>query len=133
MRLPLEVRHENEIYDADDLRVTKIYHSEFLWADDVRHAKEFVEAVNAQEWQPINSAPKDGTEILGWQKNFGVLLIRWITANDTFSEAELEDRDYSSEDAAISGWFCADFVAGMRLDGDAAPTLWQPLPAPPTT
>jgi len=62
---------------------------------------------NDNQWQPIETAPKDGTFILLYDKNVGVHQGRWI--GSPFS----------------MGWRqCSNF--GMY---DA--THWMPLPPPP--
>ena len=83
-------------------------------------------------WQPIETAPKDGTEILAWRVDYGVLVVRWTSAAAfmTTSEIEAECRD-GADWVDIEDWFCADFIAGCRLEGSEAPTHWMPLPPPP--
>ena len=81
------------------------------------------------KWQPIETAPKDGTEILGWRKDYGVLIIRWTAPIEFCTEHECEVM--GEESAEAEDWFCADFVAGCRLEGSEVPTHWQPLPEPP--
>src|SRR3546814_19090755 len=79
------------------------------------------------EWQPIETAPKDGTEILGWRDDCGTLVVRWDTPINFLTERELEG--LAEESANSEGWFYADFVAGGRLDGEReVPTHWTPLP-----
>lgn len=56
------------------------------------------------EWQPIETAPKDGTEVL------------------TFRKAGLQAVAF---DTGELGWLCSD---GMYL---LDVTHWMPLPAPP--
>jgi len=53
-------------------------------------------------WQPIETAPKDGTEILGYAGGF--LLLSW------------RDDEWHEETFEESGW---------------NPTHWMPMPAPP--
>jgi len=79
-------------------------------------------------WQPIETAPKDGTEILGWRRDCGILLVRWDAPENFVTDTECEK---IGESAEIYDWFCAGFVAAERLDGSEAPTLWQPLPDEP--
>lgn len=55
------------------------------------------------EWQPIETAPKDGTRILGWRRGQIYPLIVWW-------------------DTAAQWW-------GLHMP----PTRWQPLPAPPNS
>ena len=62
-------------------------------------------------WQPIESAPKDGTRILlGWKLQEAVIVARWV-APDTRG----------------------DLVWELDEDGSyvKAPTHWMPLPEPP--
>ena len=64
------------------------------------------------EWMPIESAPRDGQKILGWNKWDGVLVF--------------ERYRYGSNDR-FEGWRavydCEDFAG--------PPTHWMPLPEPP--
>ena len=78
----------------------------------------------------IESAPKNGTEILIWREDSGWLLARWIAPCDFLHERELEH--FSVKESEEPDWFIADFVSGSRLDG-GAPTHWMPLPDAPTT
>lgn len=74
----------------------------------------------------IESAPKDGTEILVYREDAGWILARWIAPCDFLNERELEKiKDEEEQD-----WFYADFIAGGRLN-DGAPTHWMPLPDSP--
>jgi hypothetical protein len=80
-------------------------------------------------WKHINTAPRDGTEILGWREDCGALLIRWIAPSGFLSESEMWSLDESSRYA--EGWFCAEFAQATRMEGDFVPTHWQPLPEGP--
>jgi hypothetical protein len=81
------------------------------------------------KWNPIETAPKDGSEILGYRKDCGILLIRYTAPIDFMTDTEMENLDDFS--AESYDWFCADFIGGERLDGDTCPTHWMPLPEPP--
>jgi hypothetical protein len=61
-------------------------------------------AVSPSAWLPIESAPKDGTEVLVWAAGCGFSVMRWLSM----------------------GWDDGDFHSGHRW-----PTHWMPLPAPP--
>lgn len=65
-------------------------------------------ATRAPQWQPIETAPKDGTEILAWDGQ-GQATVSWKNGRWSLVYAgwRAEDGDF---DAAIN---------------------WQPLPAPP--
>lgn len=64
-------------------------------------------------WQPIETAPKDGTYVLAWQKESETpyvaqfIMNKWITDSDNFNDP---NRYFTS--------FCK-------------PTYWMPLPEPP--
>jgi hypothetical protein len=67
------------------------------------------------EWQPIETALKDGTEILVWDENFGIRRVQWT---EFFSGGGFWDTGYASE------------VDGDPIDANEA-THWMPLPDPP--
>jgi len=81
------------------------------------------------KWQPIETAPKDGTEILAYREDCGVLLIRYGCLVDF--ETEQDQKKYSEDDLFQRDWFMADFIMGWRLECDLVPTHWMPLPEPP--
>lgn len=70
------------------------------------------------EWQPIDTAPKDGSLILTWGPHH-VGVARWL---DYAREPYLPDPSYR-----WAGWI-------DNYDGEdiPEPTHWLPLPAPPT-
>jgi len=82
-------------------------------------------------WLGMESAPKDGREILVWREDAGCLLARWTAPMDFLTDNELDKLD--AESAEQYDWFYADFVQGGRLEGEEAPTHWMPLPAGPNT
>lgn len=59
------------------------------------------------EWQPIETAPKDGTDILGWDGG-DITVCR-------FSRGSWE--------LSVTGWYAED--------SDFDPTHWMNLPEPP--
>jgi len=81
------------------------------------------------DWLPIETAPKDGTEILLYRGDGGVLLGRWIAPDAFLTESELSALVLGGVDTDEEDWFGADFVSGYRFD--EPPTHWMPLPAPP--
>ena len=61
------------------------------------------------EWQPIETAPRDGKHILA----------------------------YTHDDQIKEVWWQKDFLDGLEYwqddwDGEPMPTHWMPLPEPPT-
>lgn len=93
-------------------------------------AKERTIAELAQTWRPIETAPKDGTEIIGFRHDCGCVLIRWISPINFLTEREIEK--LNEDDAETPDWFYADFVEGGRMSNDGLPTHWQPLPPAPS-
>ncbi len=66
------------------------------------------------EWQPIETAPKDGKPVLGWAKSFTYpCVFQWQTEDDNAD--------------CVEGWY----VYGVE-HATAEPTRWMPLPKPPT-
>ncbi len=80
-------------------------------------------------WQDISTAPKDGTEILGYRSDCDVILIRYTSMDAFLTESEMDG--YDEETIFKEDWFFADFVKGGRLQDDEVPTHWMPLPSPP--
>jgi len=81
------------------------------------------------EWQPIETAPKDGTRIL-------------ISNGDYVCEAKMESREYESEEyvrterdgSVISRRSKrTDYWWRPTLDWAYDATHWMPLPEPPKT
>lgn len=69
------------------------------------------------EWQPIESAPRDGTRILAGRKGW-VSVVAW---NPDFHA--------HSKSKAVGVWMDDDGDFGP--DAHDWPTHWMPLPAPP--
>jgi Protein of unknown function (DUF551) len=82
------------------------------------------------EWQPILSAPRDGTPILlwaeAWDMTWGIQIGHsngsgWLTLEGSVPDND-EDFDPEAEVA---------HDAEIDEDANAGPTHWMPLPAPP--
>ncbi len=69
------------------------------------------------EWQPIETAPKDGTRILLY---FPVL------------PKHYDQQSKISVGLSVNrGWWVTALGAGGLYDGETRPTHWTPLPEPP--
>ncbi|MDN7893824.1 hypothetical protein QZM93_35055 [Burkholderia cepacia] len=81
-------------------------------------------------WQTIETAPKE-TELLGWRKDCGVLLIMHTSFDRWASEAECDEID--EETLFQKDWFGTALPGIMdRLEGGEAPTHWMAIPAAPS-
>jgi hypothetical protein len=67
------------------------------------------------DWQPIETAPKDGSNILGWSKEFGLQILHYGLT---------EWEDGSTEEAWL---FFSDFQTWP-----SNPTHWVAIPKQPT-
>lgn len=72
------------------------------------------------EWQPIETAPKDGTAIIYRGKYTTAGACRWWT------EQDLADAECGSPEDYCAAWYDAD-----DEDSEVVPTHWMPLPEPP--
>ncbi len=74
------------------------------------------------DWQPIETAPRDGTEILLHQAGWGRVMLGWRGSSMWHFYDEPHWSEALQEDIAdINGW----------PDDKQGPTHWMPLPEPP--
>lgn len=78
------------------------------------------------KWQPIETARKDRTEMLGYRPDQGVFIFRYASMEEVVPTDEHGDplEDYEDHE----GWW-HDLWGWM--DGWDAPTHWMLLPLPP--
>lgn len=81
-------------------------------------------------WMPIESAPKDGTEVLAWREDCGQFIARYTSA-DAFPMTQAELDAYDEGTLFAKDWF-TQWPQALRLEGSEIPTKWQPLPADPS-
>jgi hypothetical protein len=79
----------------------------------------------AMNWQPIATAPRDGTDIIVMYHHNETQIVHaafWL---------DLQDMD--SEETEQVGWWSYDKseAARVMLTGFLTPTHWMPLPEPP--
>jgi hypothetical protein len=68
--------------------------------------------MDERQWQPIETAPKDGTRVLVFEATYGMAVAAW----DSYWQWVERGADYATE------------VWG---NGTIEPTHWMPLPQPP--
>lgn len=85
------------------------------------------EGWQVSEWQPIETAPKDGTVIDLWHEEFDRQAdMYWGKPEHCCGEyGQYCDSDWHSEP---EGWVCSAVNQAIFADGY---THWMPLPAPP--
>lgn len=82
----------------------------------------------SDEWQPIKTAPKDGTAIF-----LGVdIATVWIARNGYWSEGDMWDiQGYESQEEVRGWWAPCNSVGQEKLEDIYEPTHWMPMPKPP--
>ena len=98
---------ERLVAEADDLHSHGFVENRDL-VNLLREAAAAIALMRGQSWQPIETAPKDGSCILAWWPH-------WRSR------------------AVIAYWSTQDCWASIdALTWDIPPTHWMPLPNPPT-
>lgn len=80
-------------------------------------------------WQPIDTAPMDGTRILG-ATSYGVEMVKWVEEKSTVVGTYLDGWWGCEQDSGCKAERHCPYN-GVRL-ATQQPTHWKPLPAPPT-
>lgn len=78
--------------------------------DMIAAAQRIRELVGENEWQPIETAPKDGGEVLAYGPHLGMLVVEYGINGGGWPWQTLDGPSYSAD----------------------AFTHWRPLPPPPT-
>lgn len=86
---------------------------ECVLLDDAANEIDRLTALVEQQWQPIETAPKDGTEILARGEHLSVSVVRYEEHHSCWAYT----MGCGSDDHAV-------FYAFMRV----TPTHWMPLP-----
>ena len=106
------------------LGVWLIKHHELIGL--IEEAADALQALERVTWQPIETAPKDGTQVM-LTNGISVAHGNWLHAEPFIREIrDLEGRYIDQDESdGYDGWI--DFIGGMMPE----PTLWMPLPTPP--
>jgi len=79
-------------------------------------------------WKPIETAPKDGTEILICNVGNYDATIGLYGAMDIFGIPDSAAEQIPEETFWAESWWTYGLYGIERLEGDVAPTHWQSLP-----
>lgn len=83
------------------------------------------------QWQPIETAPKNGTDVLLWREDCGQFIGCYATP-DFFVLTQEQLDALSEEELSSHDWF-TQWPDARRLDGPELPTHWMPLPDAPAS
>lgn len=82
--------------------------------------------VAVDEWRPIDTAPRDGTNILVWSEGYS-----WP---EVVRHVQYDDPDLEEETGEAGYWrYSDDVFADILQIEEGEFTHWRPLPVPPTT
>lgn len=82
-----------------------------------------------EQWMPIETAPRDGTEVLLWREDCGQFIGRY-TSCDAFPLTQDEIDATDEETLFAKDWF-TQWPQALRLEGSEVPTRWRHLPDDP--
>lgn len=108
-----------------ELYICELSRGDYVKYED--HLAALAQAV--PEWQPIETAPKDGrTLLLGKRTAMG----RWRTMRGQWFTQELINEEWENPDDAEVGWYETAVEPDDPLNCWAtSPTHWMPLPVAP--
>ena len=90
--------------------------------------RELENKVLVDGWQPMNTAPKDGTEILVWRDDSGSFIARHTDGYGVIPEHEQDEEWCTEETLEHEGWWSDAY--GWQ-EGPETPTHWMPIPTGP--
>jgi hypothetical protein len=110
--------YQIHVYEGD--RPVATFHN----PEDAQRA---VRAVNRTGWQPIETAPKDGTEIWLYDPSS---VLTWDQPSREYLPKAYQQVGCWATWAQDSHWNMIDMQTGGYIG--ASPTHWMPLPEPPS-
>lgn len=110
------------VINGADQAVKEIWQPDNVWGD---YMVKYIRADLVPQWQPIETAPKDGTVIQGWIEVYDADEGRsenpyWIP-KIRFNTTEWEHK-------SDAGWISLNLLSWR----ERKPTYWMPLPSEPT-
>lgn len=86
--------------------------------------------MSTQKWQPISTAPKDGTDVLVYFQIAGtpIVHIAWFNSENEWERSGQYASAGESKDEYVGWWsYVRGSVTQEKLDEWRAPTHWQPF------
>lgn len=97
--------------------------AENAWNDALEHVEEALSRVSVEAWQPISSAPKDGTCVWIFVPEYEPN--EYVASFGSTADLPKDHEDY------WEGWILADEILVNHCADELEPTHWMPRPAPP--
>ena len=85
------------------------------------------EEADSQEWQPIETAPKNRKLIVGYRNRLG----NWRSVMACYYLPDTLESDTNESGWAEEGWYEETEAYEYLQPCDEEPTYWRPLPPPP--
>lgn len=88
------------------------------------------------EWKPIDTAPKDGTDVLVFFDcaTVPVVHIAWYRSREEWESSGKFCGGWGSLEEWEGWWsYTRNSVSQEKLDGNSEPTHWMPLPPEPSS
>lgn len=100
---------------------------EAVW-DEITAARKEAGFVEVPGWRPIETAPNNGTEVLGCCSGNYDAEVVWFGSCETLDLSDSEAEKIDEETFWAETWWTNERDGACRLEGDVAPTHWMPKP-----
>lgn len=125
LQLETAIRHDREMFEGtsdEDNPMGSLVTAALSAIDAARRTTPDREA-----WQPIETAPRDGTQILGWCSNYGARQTHW----HFYGEGSIAKAQFDAGKGESGNWYWEEPLNHWLSSWK--PTHWMPLPTAPTS